>query len=126
MTRDCFINLLQDPKSAESTKEEDGVKSDDKSRIGRESRLVVAGLALAGIADLSELTGIGVENDGVGIERVGGPGVKGLVDSDVSSLASIAAALRRSTETVSSRPLRSILKVLSPRESTWQGPSYEC
>ncbi len=43
---------------------------------------------------MGELTGIGVENDGEGVERVGGPGVKGLVDSDVSSLASITAALR--------------------------------
>ncbi len=106
MTRDCFINLLQDPKSAEWTKEEGGVRSDDKTRIGRENRLVVAGLALADSTGLSELTGIGVENDGVGVERVGGPGVKGLVDSDVSSLDSIAATLMRSTETVSWRPLR--------------------
>ncbi len=80
---------------------------------------------IAGLGELAEpgFTGIGVKNDGVGVERVGGPGVKGLVDSDVSSLDSIAAALRRSTVTVYSRPLRSILKVLSPRESTWQGPS---
>ncbi len=77
MTRDshayCFIILHQDPKSAESTKEEDGVRSDDKSRIGRETRLIVAGLALADIAGLGELaepgvTGMGVENDGMGIE----------------------------------------------------------
>ncbi len=80
---------------------------------------------IAGLGELTEpgVTGIGVENDGVGVERVGGPGVKGLVDSDVSSLVSIATTLRGSTETVSSHPLRSILKVLSPRESTWHGPS---
>ncbi len=70
------------------------------------------------------VTGIGAENDGMGVERVGGPGVGSLVDSDVSSFVSIAAVLRRSTETVSLRPLRSILKVLSPLESTWHGPSY--
>ncbi len=57
-------------------------------------------------------------------EGVGGPGVGGLLDSEMSSLVSIAAALRRSTETVPSCPLGSILKVLSSRESTWQGPSY--
>ncbi len=81
---------------------------------------------IAGLGELAEpgVTGMGVENDGVGVERVGGPRVGGLIDSDVSSLVSITAALRRSTETVSSRPLRSILKILSPRESTWQGPSF--
>ncbi len=46
--------LLQDPMSAESTKEEGRVKSVDKSRIGRETRLVVAGLALADIAGLGD------------------------------------------------------------------------
>ncbi len=87
-------------------KEEGGVRSDDRSRNGQETAIVVAGLALADIAGLGELTGIGVENDGVGVERVGGPGVGGLIDSDVSSLVSITATLMRSTETVSSRPLR--------------------
>ncbi len=46
-------------------------------------------------------------------EGVGGSGLGGLLDSEMSSLVSIAVALRRSTETVSSHPLRSILKVLS-------------
>ncbi len=31
------------------------------------------------------VTGIGVENDGVGVERVGGPEVGGLVDCEMSS-----------------------------------------
>ncbi len=82
---------------------------------------------IAGLGELIEpgVTGIGVENNGVGFEGVGGPGVEGLVDSDVSSLVSISATLRRSTETVFWRPFRSILTVLSPRDSTWQGASYE-
>ncbi len=84
---------------------------------------------MAGIASLGELTepgvtGIGVENDGVGVERIGGPEVGGLVDSGVPSIVSITAALRRSMENVTSRPLRKILKVLSLRESTWQEPLY--
>ncbi len=41
-------------------------------------------------------------------EEVGGPRVGGLLDSEMSHLVSIAAALRRSTETVSFCPLRSI------------------
>ncbi len=56
------------------------------------------------------VTGISVENVGVGLEGVGGPGAGGLLDSGMSSLVSMAVALRRSTETVSSRPLRSIFK----------------
>ncbi len=84
---------------------------------------------MAGIAGLGEsmkpgVTSVGVEIDGVGVEGVGGPEEGGLLDSEISSLVSIVADLRRPTETVSSRPLRSILIVLSPRESTWQGPSY--
>ncbi len=110
MTHDCFIILLQDPKSAESTKEEDGVRSVDKLRIGRESRLVVAGLALADIAGLGELTGSGVENDGVGVERVGGPGVWVLIDIEMLPLVSIAAALGWSKQTVFSHPLMCTLK----------------
>ncbi len=56
-------------------------------------------MVLADIASLGELTeprvtGNGVEKDGVGVEEVGGPGVGGLIDNDVSS---IAAALRRWT-----------------------------
>ncbi len=64
MTRDshayCFIILLQDPKLAESTKEVDGIRSNDKARIGRETRLIVAGLALADIDGLGELIEPGV------------------------------------------------------------------
>ncbi len=43
---------------------------------------------IAGLGELAEpgVTGMGVENDGVGVERVGGPGVKGLVDSEVPLL----------------------------------------
>ncbi len=33
----------------------------------------------------------------------------------------VAAALRRSNETVLSRPLKSALKALSPLDSTWKG-----
>ncbi len=36
---DCYITLLLDLKSAESTKEEGGVRSDGKSRFGRETGL---------------------------------------------------------------------------------------
>ncbi len=57
-------------------------------------------------------------------EGVGGPGVGGLLDSEMSSLVSIAAALRRSTETVPSRPLRSILKVLSVDGNS--KPKHKC
>ncbi len=58
---------------------------------------------------------LSMKNAGVGFEEVGGPGVGGLLDSEMSSLVSFAAALRRST---------GILKALSSRESTSQGPSY--
>ncbi len=60
---------------------------------------------IAGLAKLIEpgVTGIGVENDGVGFEGVGVPAGGGLLGNEMSSLASISAALRRSTETVSSR-----------------------
>ncbi len=66
------------------------VKSSDKSRIGRGTGLVVAGLALAEIASLGVLiepgvTGIGVENVGVGFEGVGVPKVGGLLDNKMSS-----------------------------------------
>ncbi len=76
---------------------------------------VVAGLALADTAALGELpepviAGIGVENDGMDVERIGGPGVGGLVDSDMSPRVLIATALRRSTK-ISSQPLKGILKV---------------
>ncbi len=56
--------------------------------VGNRTRLplpvvcVVAGLALADTAGLGELpesviTGIGVENDWMGVEKIGGPGVGG-------------------------------------------------
>ncbi len=63
----------------------------------------------AGLGDAAavELTGVGAGEEG----EMGG------------SVVSIAAPLRRSTAIVSSRPLRRTLKVLSPRESTWHGPS---
>ncbi len=75
---------------------------------------------IAGLGKLIEPgdTGIEIENAGVGFEEVGCPGVGGLLDSEMSSLVSFAAALRRSTQPVYSLPLRCILKVLSPREST--------
>ncbi len=68
------------------------------------------------IASLGKVTepgviGIGVEKDRAGFKEVGGPGVRGLLERDLSSLVSIAAALRRSTEAVSSRPLRRILHI---------------
>ncbi len=68
---------------------------------------MLASAVIAGLGELIEpgVTGIGVENDGADFEEVGGPGVGGLLDTEMSSLHSIAAALRRSTETVSSRPL---------------------
>ncbi len=57
-------------------------------------------LDLAENAGFDELIESGVTGIGDG-----GPGVGGLLDTEMSSLLSIAAALRRSTETVSSRPL---------------------
>ncbi len=57
-------------------------------------------------------------------EEVGVSGVGGLLDRDMSSLVSIAAALRRSTETVSSHPLRSILKVLCVDSNS--KPKHKC
>ncbi len=60
---------------------------------------------IAGLGEMIEpgVTGIGLENDGEGVERVGGPVVGDLLDSDMSFLVSIAAALRRTTETCVSR-----------------------
>ncbi len=63
---------------------------------------MVAGLALTEIGGLGELiepgvTAIGIENAGLGFEEVGGPGVGGLLDSEMSSLVSFSTALRRSS-----------------------------
>ncbi len=72
----------------------------------------------AGVGDVDavELTRVGAgEEDETRGEMTG---CSEMGDSEVS----IATALRRSTETVSSRPLSRILKVLSPRENTWHGP----
>ncbi len=38
---------------------------------------------------------LSMKNPGVGFEEVGGPGVRGLLDSEMSSLVSFAAAMRR-------------------------------
>ncbi len=67
-------------------------------------------VVIAGLGELTApgVTGIGVENDGVGFEGVGGPVVWRLLDNEMSSLVLIGTALRRSTGTVSSRPVRSI------------------
>ncbi len=83
MTREgifgCYITLLRDPKSAESTKEESGVRSDDRSvnrtPLPLRAICVETGLALADIAGLGEATGPGVighgvENDGVILKRL--------------------------------------------------------
>ncbi len=43
---DCYITLLLGPKSAESTKEEGGVRGSDKSRFGRETGLVRDGMGV--------------------------------------------------------------------------------
>ncbi len=68
--------------------------------------------------------GLGLKTMGSFFEGVSGPGSGGLLDSEMSSLVSIAAALRRSTETVSSHPLRSILKVLSVESNS--KPNHKC
>ncbi len=70
-------------------------------------------MGVVGLVESMEpgFTGVRVEIDGVGVEGVGGPAVGGLLDSEMSPPVSMATALRRSTEAVSSRPLRVILKV---------------
>ncbi len=79
--------------------------------------LAVTDKAARGDVVAAALTGVGAgEGNELGDEEAGSSETRGWV-------VSIAAALRRSTETVSSRPLRRILKVLSPRESTWHRPS---
>ncbi len=104
-------------------------RANTQHSLGRETGPACRCESSASQQSLGELivpgvTGLGVENHRVAFEGVGGPGVGVLLDTEMSSLLSIAADLRWSTETVSSRPLSSILKVLSPRKSTWQGPSY--
>ncbi len=92
-------------------------KPDTSAAAGRLRRSRIGfGRKFAGLGKLIEhvVTGIGV-----GVAGVIGLGVGGLLDSEMSSLVSIAAALRRSTETVCSRPLRSILA-----GTVVQGPRY--